>query len=208
MEFFALSGEESKNLAVVNRLGAPSRQGEEAAVAATLASLAETHPSLQIARITSGTLDGGDVLYTPSAVFVGKSHRTTKEAIENLRALLSPLDLPVFSIVVEFGLHLKSCCSLIDHDVIAISDDEAGRSVRAQLEKLPFQFQFLVVPEHCPSNVLRIGNSVIIQEGFPKSESVLRSYADSRNLQVHTVKMSEFIKADGALTCCSVLLNI
>ena len=46
-----------------------------------------------------------------------------------------------------------------------------------------------------------------LQAGFPRSEALLERVCTERGLRLHKLlRMSEFIKADGALTCCSILL--
>lgn len=46
-----------------------------------------------------------------------------------------------------------------------------------------------------------------MQGGFPRSEALLERLCGERGLTLHKLpRMSEFIKADGALTCCSILL--
>lgn len=200
-----------KKLFIVNKLGAPSRRGEELAVTAILRLLAETRLSLQIVPLPSGTVEGGDVLFAGECALIGSSHRTTKEGIESVSAILEPLGIPVFSIPIICGLHLKSCCSLISNNVIVIADSDAGRQVRAEIEKnvlSSFHFDFLTVPDEVASNVLRIDSHVVIQDGFPESESILQAFADAHGLSVHKLNMSEFIKADGALTCCNVLFDL
>jgi dimethylargininase len=205
--FFKGQGEGAKRIIVINRMAAPTRQGEELAVASTLRLLCETHLSLKIVDLPSGNVDGGDVLFTGDCVLIGNSHRTDKEGIESLTSLLGPLDLPVFPIQVKSGLHLKSCCSLIDNGVIVIADNESGREVRSQIESLPIPFDFIVVPDGPASNVLRIGMHIVIQEGFAESQQILSAYAELRGLTIHKLQMSEFIKADGALTCCNVFVD-
>lgn len=48
----------------------------------------------------------------------------------------------------------------------------------------------------------------ILQNGFPKSEAIIRDACRERGLTISKLHMSEFIKADGALTCCSVLFSM
>jgi dimethylargininase len=201
----------SKKLVIVNKLGAPSRQGEEQAVLVVLNQLLETRPSLQVVHLPEGTIDGGDVLFTGNMVLIGNSHRTSLEGIKALEKILSEFDLPVVTIPVVSGLHLKSCCSLIDKGVILISDNVAGKHIRGEIERLvPAEnaLQFIVIPDAVASNVLRIGHNIVIQDGFPLSEAILSGYAALKGFTIHKLNMSEFIKADGALTCCNVLLDI
>jgi len=70
------------DLAVVCRPGAPSRQPETDGIAEVFADL-----GLRTAALTTGTLDGGDVLKVGRDVYVGLSDRTTPDAIEELAEL-------------------------------------------------------------------------------------------------------------------------
>jgi hypothetical protein len=48
---------------------------------------------------------------------------------------------------------------------------------------------------------------VVMQEGCSRSEALLQKLCDERGLQLHKLpRMTEIGKADGALTCCSILL--
>lgn len=205
---FFKNKEGDRKIVVISRLGAASRQGEEADVRSTIQLLADIRPSLSIVDLPSGTVDGGDVLFTGDRVLVGLSHRTNAEGIASLRTILEPLDLPVHAIPVSSGLHLKSCCSLIDNSVLVISENEAGSAVRREIEAAGLEFEYLIVPHGPPSNVLRIGNHILVQDGFPESTEVLESFAAFRHFKVSKLAMSEFIKVDGALTCCSILLDL
>lgn len=198
----------SRTIAVISNPGAPTRQGEQQAVKQAIRELADLRPSLEIAEITKGTIDGGDVLFTGDAVFVGISHRTTQEAADNLQELLTDYGLQVFSIPVTAGLHLKSCCSLIATNVLVVADTEAGHNVKKLVGEANPAMSFLVVPDAVASNVLRIGSHIIIQDGFQESENILTAFAATQDLTVHKLNMSEFIKVDGALTCCNVLLYL
>lgn len=43
------------------------------------------------------------------------------------------------------------------------------------------------------------------QEHFPASEAIIRPLCEAAGMTLHKLDMSELAKADGALTCCSVL---
>ena len=51
------------------------------------------------------------------------------------------------------------------------------------------------------SSLLYVGTA-----GFPLSQPTIQKACDSEGLTLHTLDMSELAKADGALTCCSVLV--
>jgi dimethylargininase len=107
---------------------------------------------------------------------------------------------------VEGALHLKSVMSAFDRETILFGDCRAARKIARELEDLlPSKHEFVFVPDPVASNVLSLGRHVVIQDGFPGSEAVLSELAAQRGRTLIKVAMSEFIKADGALTCCSLL---
>lgn len=100
----------------------------------------------------------------------------------------------------------------LSEDVILVADTEQGRALRASLaQATPGALQghsFLPVPDMIAANVLRIGPHVVMQAGHPGSESVIRAACEARGLTLHCLSMGEFAKADGALTCCSLLFSL
>jgi dimethylargininase len=178
-------------LAVMCRPGAASRRGETAAVAAALA------PYRPLVHVPApATLDGGDVLVLGRRVFVGRTARTNPAGIESLRAALGPRGYDVATVEVAGCLHLKSAVTAVDDDTVLANpewiDARAfeGRSVLAVDRAEP-----------AAANVLRIGRSVVAHAGFPRTVERLRRHGAA----VRTLDVSEFLKAEGALTCKSLL---
>jgi len=169
-----------------------------------------------------GLLDGGDVLQIGGHMLVGLSARTNAAAVDQLRTILSSPPpsssaaaagpaMQVEPVRVAHGLHLKSACSALDDSTLLVADNAAGASVaaaiRARLPALSEGLTVAVVPgDPLACNVLRIGAHVVMQAS--PAEGVLRALCAARGLRLHVVpRMTEFIKADGAVTCCSVLLS-
>src|SRR6185436_10015581 len=75
-------------LAVITRPGAASRRPEIGSVVSRLQGLR----SLAFIQ-QPDTLEGGDVLVTPSRVFVGVSERTSEGGARQLASLLAPLEI-------------------------------------------------------------------------------------------------------------------
>jgi hypothetical protein len=63
------------------------------------------------------------------------------------------------------------------------------------------------VPDAAASNLIRIKNAVLVQYGFPESLAILTPEIRKRNLELKIVNTNELEKADGLLTCCSVLIK-
>lgn len=180
-------------LAVIARPGAVSRRPEVPAVVEALAPYRELHDI-----VDPGTLDGGDVLVAGRAVFVGRSSRTNEAGIDQLRAILSPVGYSVRAIHVEGCLHLKSAVTAVDAQTLLLNPAWVAANV--------FEgFEWLAVHPDEPSaaNVLRITSAVVMADAFPRT----RAYLESRGCSVHTVDVSELAKAEGAVTCCSLLIG-
>lgn len=147
------------------------------------------------------TLDGGDVLITNHEILVGISERTNMDGYEFLKDIFKK----VRPILVKNGLHLKSLISLLDYNTIVVVDNDDGQEIIQQIQSTDIGYDIIKVPDVECANVLRIKNCVLIQKGFLRSENILEDEICDRGLECIKVEMSEFIKADGALTCCNVL---
>ena len=189
--------------AVISSLGAESRRGEEAAIKEALAATSE----FKIHTIEGpARLDGGDVLRVGSHVLAGISGRTNHEGVNQLSHYLGS-SYTVQSVPVSAGLHLKSpMTALDDHTILYYGD--AGRSLKERMKFLPYwrDMEYVEVPDFLAANVLLLGRRVIMQGGLPASEHLLEKLCEKRGLELHKVtQQTEFAKADGALTCLSIL---
>jgi dimethylargininase len=185
------------DVAVIARPGAVSRRPEVEAMAAALA------PHRALARIDApGTLDGGDVLVAPGRVFVGISGRTNDEGTRQLRAILAPHGFEVIAVPVTGCLHLKSAVTLAGgvagKPALVINPgwiDAARFTDFALIEVDP--------SEPAAANVLRIGSRVICAGEHPKT----RARLEAAGLRTVPVPAGELAKAEGGVTCCSVILD-
>jgi dimethylargininase len=185
-----------EELAVLTRPGAASRQGEVDSVGETLKRWRK------LARIEEpGTIDGGDVLRIGRDVFVGHSARTNGDGIHQLDSLLRPFGYTVRGVVTRDCLHLKSAITLVDRDTVLVQPrwlDETG---------WPFaKFQRIEVDkgEEHAANALRVGDGVVYPTSFPRT----RERLEKAGISVTAVDVSELQKAEGAVTCCSLLVPL
>lgn len=181
------------DVAVIARPGAAPRRGEVLAVADALA------PLRSLAHIESpATLDGGDVLVIGRSVFVGKTGRTNVEGIAQLRTALAPFGYVVRDLSVTGCLHLKTAVTAVDDTTVLLNPDW----VRA---KAFGAYRVLAVDatEPMAANVLRVGDALVYGAAFPRTYEALRA----AGFHPHTVEVSEFAKAEGAVTCCSLVLR-
>ncbi len=180
-------------LAVLTRPGAESRRGEVPAVEEVLARFRP------LARIEApATLEGGDVLAVGRTLFVGRSPRTNAAGVDQLRALAEPLGYRVVAVPVTGCLHLKSAITALDDEHLLAQTLWIDPAPLRGLEIVP------VAPEEPgAANVLRVGGTVLAHPGFPRTLERLAA----RGYDVRPLDVSEFLKAEAALTCKSLLFR-
>jgi len=153
--------------------------------------------------------DGGDILWTGRHLFVGISERTTIQAADDLEKALP--GVTVVPVHVPFGtLHLKTIVTAIDPQTLIIHDQFESRLRQLLSEDLLASYHLVAVPDLTFSNVLAFPDlkTVVVASGFPASEAILRQHLEPNDWKIHVVDNSEISKADGALTCCSILVGI
>jgi dimethylargininase len=184
-------------VAVVARPGARSRRAETRAVAEVLASYRRVFH-----LHAPCTLDGGDVLVAGRCVFVGLSRRTNQEGLEEVRSLLTPFGYRVQGVPVERALHLKSAVTCIEERTLLVNHNWTDTSVFAGS---PDGFELVDVAPEEPSagNALLVGDTVVYPEAFP----LTRRRLEARGIKVIGVDVSELAKAEGGVTCCSLILT-
>jgi dimethylargininase len=180
-----------EEIAVMTRTGAESRRGESASLAREL----ERFRPLRWMQ-EPATLDGGDVMRAAQTLYVGHSRRTSAAGIRQLAAEVEPFGYRVQPVAVEGCLHLKSGCSYLGDGMVLAHrpwvDAEAFAGLRV-----------IDAPDAEAVNVLRIGDTVLVAEGFPRTAAAI----EGLGLRVKALDNSELRKAEGALTCCSLLFD-
>jgi len=180
-------------VAILTHPGAPSRRAEVEVVAAAL----ETYRPL--ARIPpSARLDGGDVLALGRRLYVGASGRTDTAGAEALAGLVSPFGYAVVPVRVSGCLHLKSAVTAIGDEAVLANPDWIDMTPFAGVEVVG-----VAAEEPGAANVLHVRGSVIAHEGFPRTADRLAA----RGLDIRTVDVSEFLKAEAGVTCKSLVFR-
>ncbi|MBA2538558.1 MAG: dimethylargininase [Deltaproteobacteria bacterium] len=180
------------NRALITRPGAPTRRGEVRAIAIAL-----EHSGLDVLQMTEpATLDGGDCMRVGKTIFVGKSARTNAAAIARLAEVfpelwIVPIDLP------PHVLHLKCVVSPLGGDRVLLAD--------GTLDPKRFSHPVIIPAEETyAANCVSVGDHAIVADGFPRTLEAIRK----AGLSPHPVPTSEVRKADGSLTCQSILLDV
>ncbi|HWM84617.1 MAG TPA: arginine deiminase family protein [Kofleriaceae bacterium] len=178
--------------ALVTRPGAPSRRAETDPVAAVLAGRA-----LLLRMEAPATLDGGDCLRLGRTFYVGLSARSNRAGIESLAAAAAPRGFTVVPLDMPPGvLHLKSVCSPLTDDTLLIAENTLAPRAFAGARAL-----IAPASETHASNAVATGDTVLVAAGAP----VTRALVEATGLRTVEVDTSELRKADGALTCLSIV---
>lgn len=181
-------------LAVVTRPGAPSRRAETAVVASALAVYRE------LAAIEApATLDGGDVLRVGRAIYVGRSARSNAAGMAQLGRLLAPFGYTVHGVALTDCLHLKTAVTEVAEDTLLVNPDWVNPAVFNGLEIIQVDRS-----EPFAANALRIGDATIHAASWQRTREKL----EHRGVRVVPVDASEIAKAEGGVTCCSVLVQV
>jgi len=178
-------------LAVLTRPGAESRRGEIDSVANVL------RDYRALARIEApGTIDGGDVLQLDRMIYVGRTPRTNDHGIDNLREIVAPYGYNVVGVAVDGCLHLKSAVTRVAAGALLMNRDWVSPA-------LFDGWRIIDVDEPSAANALRIGESVI----FPEELARTRRRLEACGIDVRLVPASELAKAEGGVTCCSLIVR-
>ncbi len=181
-------------LAVITHPGARSRRREIPIVADAL----KQYRTLE--RIDPpATLDGGDVLVMGRRVFVGHSQRTNIEGIDQLRRILAPRGYSVEPVRIEACLHLKSAVTAVSDDTVLINREWVPVDAFTGLALLDVNRE-----EPWGANALRIDQDIIYPTDWPKTLALL----EARGFHVRPVDVGELAKAEGAVTCCSLVFEV
>jgi dimethylargininase len=178
-------------VAIVTRPGAASRRGEADAL------VRELTPYRKLRHIREpATLDGGDVLRVGRVLYAGLSERTNAAGIRQLATEVEPFGYRVQPVAVAGCLHLKSGASYVGDGAVLIH--------RPWVDAAGFEGLRLIDTPECEewaTNVLLIGNTILIADGFPNTAGVLKELGRD----VRTLSIAELMKAESGLTCSSLI---
>ena len=180
-------------LAVLTRPGVESRRGEVALIEPEVARLR------RVVRVEPpATLEGGDVLRLGRRLYVGLSPRTNAEGAAALKRCAAPHGYEVLTVEPRGCLHLKTGCSALDDETVLVNPEWVDASVFRGLEVVAVD-----ASEPWAANVLTVAGAVCVSAAFPRTARKL----SARGHDVRAVEVSEFAKAEGALTCMSLLFR-
>jgi dimethylargininase len=180
-------------VAVLAPMGTTSRRAEPAGIEPELRKYRD------IQRIEApATIEGGDVLRVGRTLLVGLSSRTNRAGVSALEGLVGRYGYKIVPVLVHRCLHLKTACTALDEKRLLVNP--AWLDVSALRG-----FELLHVPEEEPwaANVALVGSSVCIAADQVRTADRIRKFCSD----VRTIDLSEFAKAEGGVTCLSLLLE-
>jgi dimethylargininase len=180
-------------ISITASMGAASRSGETKEVEKVLSQFRA------IARITPpATLDGGDVVQFGNRLFVGLSRRTNGRGIEALQRIVEPRGYRVVPVVVNGGLHLTTGCGVVNDETVLLNPRWLDATAFKDLRQLH-------VPETEPwaANTIRLNGAVCLEAGAAQTAELVSPFTET----IETLDISEFRKAEGSLSCLSLIFK-
>jgi dimethylargininase len=180
-------------VAILCSMGHASRRNEPAGIEPELRRYRE------IEQIDlPATIDGGDVLRVGKRLVVGLSRRTSAAAIEGLTTIAARYGYAIDPVRVTGCLHLKSACTALPDGRLLANPAWLDATALRQYEVV-----HVATNEPDAANVALVGETVCAAAGHPQTADLIRALG----FRVETADLSEFAKADGCVTCLSLLFQ-
>ncbi len=179
-------------VAVITRPGADSRKPETASIIQALT------PHRTLVQVTApATVDGGDVLVLGKNIYVGLSTRSNSAAIEQLQKLLGNYGYKIIGAEMTDCLHLKTAVTRVDDKTLLINKNWVSADYFTGYDLIEVD-----PSEPFAANCLPVNEYIIYPTSFPKTRAKL----ESRGYKIKSVTVDELAKAEGAVTCCSLII--
>jgi dimethylargininase len=180
-------------VALLASMGAESRRGEPTGIEAEL----KKHRSVRSVE-RPATIEGGDVLRVGRTLLVGRSARTNAAGIDALKSLVHQYGYTVVPVPVRGSLHFKTACTALDDHRLLVNPEWIDERALAG-------FELIRVPDAEPwaANVARVGRAICISVRDARTADMISRLG----YDVHRTDLSEFAKAEGGVTCLSLLFN-
>jgi dimethylargininase len=139
------------------------------------------------------------VLRVGTSLFVGLSQRTNEEGVRQLRRHLQPFGYEVTDLELTGCLHLKTAVTQVAEGTLLLNPEWVSRSAFSAFEQLEVD-----PAEPFAGNALLVDRAVIYAAAHVRT----RERLDRHGIRVVTVEADELAKAEGGVTCCSVLVPV
>jgi dimethylargininase len=132
-------------------------------------------------------------------LYVGRSARTSRAGVAALAEVLSPFGYDIRGVDLRGCLHLKTACTFVPPGYLLFNPawiDEA---------QFPGLQPLAVDPaEAFGANTLTLNGVTLVGAQFPRTDERLQA----AGIVTRPVDMLELAKAEGALTCSSVIFGV
>ena len=179
-------------VAVITRPGADSRKPETESIIRALSSY---RPLVHVTE--PGTVDGGDVLVLGKNIYIGNSTRSNADAVRQIQQMLDHYGYTVTAVDMHDCLHLKTALTKVDDKTLLINPNWVDTS-----HFKGFDWIEVDSAEPFAANCLPVGDGIIFPTAFPKTSKKL----EARGYKIQAVNVAELAKAEGAVTCCSLIV--
>ena len=192
--------------AVLARMGAQVRAGEERACAATLAALGV--PLLASPR-GHETLEGADALFLGGGVLIGVGLRTNAAGAARLQGVLidQGIDSQIVTMPPAGVQHLLGIVTPLDETRVLLREARATDTIRGALRDLGLDA--LPLPESPELVDGRGANLVAVRPGellMPRAP-VLQARLEDLGLRCHAVDVGPYLAAAGGVACATGILR-
>ncbi|MCA2000930.1 MAG: dimethylargininase [Chloroflexi bacterium] len=179
--------------AVITRPRADSRKPETESIVRALS------PYRPLLHVTApATVDGGDVLVLGRNIYIGLSTRSNAEAIQQIQDLLHNYGYKVMGVEMRDCLHLKTAATKADDKTLLINPNWVDAALFTDYDLIEVD-----PSEPFAANCLPVNGKIIFPAAFPKTRAKL----EARGYQLLPVAVDELAKAEGAVTCCSLIIS-
>lgn len=184
------------NRLFISEMANPIRKGEEKVLAHWM-----NEHDISYKKLSTHSIEGGDVIVDGNRVFIGISNRTCMKAIQALQS-----ELPDFEIIpIPFKpkyLHLDCVFNILSSKDALIYPDALDPKI---VDRLSSMYHLIEVSESeqfsMGTNVLSIGNNRVFS--LPINRDVNHQLRQ-HGYKVLEVDFSEIIKSGGSFRCCSM----
>ena len=135
------------------------------------------------------------MLVLDDRIYVGRSQRSNEEALTQLRQLTGR---EVIGVDLHGALHLKTAITRVSRDTLLVN--------REWIDVAPFAGWTLIdvdPTEPFGANAVLLDDALIYAAAYTRTRAKL----ESRGIDVRTVLADELAKAEGGVTCCSLLMR-
>jgi dimethylargininase len=180
-------------LAVLTSMGTTVRRAELAGIEQELR---QYRPVYRVSL--PAKLEGGDVLRVGRTLLVGLSARTDAAGVEALANAVRSHGYEVRPVPLKNCLHLKTACTALPDGTLLLNPAWVDGYALDEYDRIN-------VPTDDPfgANVLTLGERVCVAAEHEPTARLLEQHG----YEVHTTALSEFAKAEGAVTCLSLVFR-